>query len=346
MRLMPFDVLAQRDDVAERAPVLQVVQMLVPAVGGLAGMEQAGDRHAEARLGRLPGHERVALGDEGEAQRGVDFPDPVGAGVGDVAKAGLAGLDGAGRLAGMPQDRKGEGADHEDRDRERGGYRFQELPPRLVRLPDQCPELGAIGRHQRQDRIPARRVRIGARQSKTFERQRSPDRVQELLVQLFREDQHVLGAGRQLEGRPVFRSDRADADQQYLAICGSQKPARRLRLVFRKSPRAFHQRLETKSQNRERLQIHALGVHRAVDRPVLPIDHKARFITIVLEGVESDALIRPLQIYRHHEVLDRLVPPCEILRDPLEMRQIPIQGSRHALDRIVSSNLILLFGAE
>jgi hypothetical protein len=67
-------------------------------------MKQAGERQAEAGLRGLAGDERVALGDEGEAQRGVDLPDPVGARVCHVPEARLARLDGVGRRAGMAQD--------------------------------------------------------------------------------------------------------------------------------------------------------------------------------------------------------------------------------------------------
>ena len=112
-------VLAQRHDVAERPPALEVFEKLVPAVEVLAGMEQLRDRHAEAGFGGFPRHERVAFGDEGEAQPRIDLPDPVGAGVGHVPEPSLARLDRAGRLASMTQDGIRERTDQDDRDPQR-----------------------------------------------------------------------------------------------------------------------------------------------------------------------------------------------------------------------------------
>ena len=124
--------------------------MPLPALGALGGMQQIAERLAEHQVRRDAGHGRETLGQEPQPEIGIGLPDPVRAGVGDVAKAHLAGLDGLGGEARVAQDEHGEQRDHRDRDRERREDRAQELPAGLVRLPGQAPEPGAVGRDQRQ----------------------------------------------------------------------------------------------------------------------------------------------------------------------------------------------------
>ena len=61
-----------RHDVAERPPSLEVCDKLVPALEVLAGMEQlaSGTPGWPQEFSR---HERVAFGDEGEAQPRIDL---------------------------------------------------------------------------------------------------------------------------------------------------------------------------------------------------------------------------------------------------------------------------------
>ena len=113
-------------------------------------MEQLRERHAKAGLRELSRHERVAFGDEGEAQPRIDLPDPVRAGVSHVPEPRFAGLDSAGRLTGVAQNRIGEGGDHDDRDRKRWRDRPQKLAPWLMRLPHQPREQTAVRREERQ----------------------------------------------------------------------------------------------------------------------------------------------------------------------------------------------------
>ena len=96
-------VLAQAEQIAERPPLPKIVLMALPAFDALGGMQQVAERFAEHQVRRDAGHGGKTLRQEAQPQIGIGLPNPVRAGIGHVAKADLAGLDGLGRLARVTQ---------------------------------------------------------------------------------------------------------------------------------------------------------------------------------------------------------------------------------------------------
>jgi hypothetical protein len=79
---------------------------------------------------------------------------------------------------------------------------------------------------------------------------------------------------------------------------------------------------------------------------IRPVDDEAPLVAIVLESVEADALVGPVQVQFEDEVLDGVAPPGEILGDTPKVSGVPVQRRRDAHDRIFPGDLVLLVGAE
>ena len=183
----------------------------------LAATARGSRRRAAGRPAACRGSTREVAGDRAkrsdrkrQAQLGIGLPDPVGAGVGDIAKARLAGLDRLGRLAGVAQDDAGEGDDHAIAIASAGVTDAQELPAGLVRLPGQraerrCRRGPAAAASTRCRRPRPRRPRAGGPPEGSDAATASRKR----LVDPLGIDQDRAGARRQLEVGALLRRDRA-----------------------------------------------------------------------------------------------------------------------------------------
>ena len=80
-------VLAQAEQVAERAALREVVLMALPALDAFGRMQQVAERLAEHQIRRDAGRRGETLRQIAQPQLGIGLPDPVRAGVGDVAEA-------------------------------------------------------------------------------------------------------------------------------------------------------------------------------------------------------------------------------------------------------------------
>ena len=110
----PVGIVADRQDVAERQPLGQGPTVVRPLGLVVALMEELVERSAGHAGGGDADDLGDPLGDEGQMERLVGFPDPVGAGIGDIAEPRLAVLEGLCRLAGLTHHDAAEAADHDE----------------------------------------------------------------------------------------------------------------------------------------------------------------------------------------------------------------------------------------
>src|SRR5919106_1634570 len=167
------------------------------AVGSVPVVEKVAERPCEKLLGRKGHGFGEALRQIDEPSVGIGFPDPIGACLGDVAKARLPRFDRLGRLARMDQHQPREARNEHEREQKRRQDVADQLFPAWWRPPRQAAEVGAVGRPERQRRLVSE---LRLNDSQIPQPERVGDRGEEILaIDALGIDQHGAGPWRRLD---------------------------------------------------------------------------------------------------------------------------------------------------